>query len=334
MGRLLTVAKDGIFIEGYQYDSVGRRTYEMNSLRGISGRAYTYSDEDHLLTAGDVTYEFSLDGFLTTKMQGGNVTQYNYSSRGELLSVSLPDGRLIEYINDPLGRRTGKKVKGLIVEKYLWQGLTKLLAVYDGSDNLLIRFEYADARMPVAMTKGGATYYFTYEQVGSLRVVADSSGNVVKRIDYDSFGNVISDTSPGFQVPFGFAGGLHDSDTGLVRFGFRDYGPETGRWTAKDPIGFASRDTDLYGYALNDPINNIDPEGEIIMALPVIGAYIGLTAIAAGFINWFYWATHPPEIDSIKACQTYGEKEPRIAGFPKPTVTYPTPPRAPPITQK
>ncbi|MBU1388574.1 MAG: RHS repeat-associated core domain-containing protein, partial [Proteobacteria bacterium] len=61
----------------------------------------------------------------------------------------------------------------------------------------------------------------------------------------------------------GFAGGLYDADTGLVRFGYRDYDPDTGRWTAKDPIGFSGGDTDLYGYVLNDPVNFVDPEGLI-----------------------------------------------------------------------
>ena len=70
-----------------------------------------------------------------------------------------------------------------------------------------------------------------------------------------------SDTNPTFGIPFGFAGGLHDRDTGLVRFGFRDYDPDIGRRTAKDPIGFAGGDTDLYGYVLNDPVNLIDPFG-------------------------------------------------------------------------
>ena len=70
----------------------------------------------------------------------------------------------------------------------------------------------------------------------------------MKRIDYDSFGNVIDDTNPSFDIPFGFAGGLHDRDTGLVRFGYRDYAPKIGRWTAKDPILFAGGDVDLYGY--------------------------------------------------------------------------------------
>jgi YD repeat-containing protein len=152
MGRLLTVTKDATLVEEYQYGPNGTRTYEMNALRGISGRSMVYSDEDHLLTAGTTTYQYDLDGFLTTKTQGTEVTTYSYSSRGELLSVSLPDGTIIDYLHDPLGRRIAKKVDGVVIEKYLWQGLTRLLAVYDGSDSLVMRFEYADGRMPVAMT--------------------------------------------------------------------------------------------------------------------------------------------------------------------------------------
>jgi RHS repeat-associated protein len=62
-------------------------------------------------------------------------------------------------------------------------------------------------------------------------------------------------------VPFGFAGGLYDPDTGLVRFGARDYDAEVGRWTGKDPMGFKARDTNLLSYAGNDPVNRVDPGG-------------------------------------------------------------------------
>jgi RHS repeat-associated protein len=262
--RLLRVIKGGVAVEEYAYDENGVRIYEMNSLRGITGRSYQYSDEDHLVTAGEWSYQYDLDGFLTNKANSTNPTnrtQYFYSSRGELLTVILPDGKRIDYAHDPLGRRIAKLVNGAVVQKYLWQGMTRLLAVYNGSNALLLRFEYADARMPVAMTAGGARYYLGYDQVGSLMAVADGSGSVVKRITYDSFGSILEDTNPGFGVPFGFAGGLHDRDTGLVRFGYRDYDPEVGRWTAKDPIGFAGGDTDLYGYVLNNPINAVDPLG-------------------------------------------------------------------------
>ncbi|OPY89127.1 MAG: hypothetical protein A4E71_00068 [Smithella sp. PtaU1.Bin162] len=74
-------------------------------------------------------------------------------------------------------------------------------------------------------------------------------------------GNVITDTNPQFMVPFNFAGGLYDPDTGLIRCWHRDYNPDTGRWTAKDPILFKGGDSDLYGYVLNDPVSSIDEDG-------------------------------------------------------------------------
>ena len=274
LGRLVSVTKDGTLVEEYRYGPNGNRTFERNLLRGIAGRFYTYSDEDHLLAAGDATYQYDADGSLTSKTRGSQVTEYRYSSRGELLSATLPSGTLIEYLHDPLGRRIGKKVNGVITEKYLWQGMTRLLAVYDGSDNLLMRFQYADSRMPVSMTRGGATYYLTYDQVGSLRTVSDATGSLVKRIDYDSFGNILSDSNPSLSMPFGFAGGIFDPHTTLVRFGFRDYDPDTGRWTAKDPILFGGEDTNLYGYVQNDPVNFADPDGEHpVLAALLAGAY-------------------------------------------------------------
>jgi RHS repeat-associated protein len=286
MGRLLTVTKDGTLVEEYQYDSVGTRTYEMNTQRGIAGRTFTYDEEDHLLTAGGDVYQYDADGYLQSKSTGSGDTTYTYSSRGELLSVALPDSTLIEYVHDPLGRRVAKKIDGTIVAEYLWQGLVRLLAVYDGAGSMTMRFEYADGRMPVRMITGEGTYYPAYDQVGSLRLVSDASGSVVKRIDYDTFGNIIGDTAPSFKVPFGFAGGLHDRDTGLVRFGSRDYDPDVGRWTAKDPILFAGGSVDLYGYCLNDPVNLVDPLGLIVEANPfsILDVYFPKITISSGFV--------------------------------------------------
>ena len=99
MGRLISVTKDGTMVEEYTYNLNGSRDYEMNSLRGITGRSMSYSDEDHLLTAGDTTYQYDLDGFLTTKTEGSDTTHYSYSSRGELQSVTFHDSAFIEYIH-------------------------------------------------------------------------------------------------------------------------------------------------------------------------------------------------------------------------------------------
>ena len=107
----------------------------------------------------------------------------------------------------------------------------------------------------------GFIAYLFYDQVGSLRVVADSNGTMIKSILYDPFGSVIKDTNPSLHIPLGFAGGLHDRDIGFVRFGWRDYDPYTARWTAPDPMGDAGGDEDWYGYCLDDPVNGVDPLG-------------------------------------------------------------------------
>ena len=107
----------------------------------------------------------------------------------------------------------------------------------------------------------GTVYRFITDHLGSVRLVVNAeTGAVVQRMDYDAFGRVLQDTSPGFQ-PFGFAGGLYDDDTGLVRFGARDYEAYTGRWTAKDPILFDGGQINLYSYVDSDPVNALDVEG-------------------------------------------------------------------------
>jgi len=205
------------------------------------------------------------DGYLTAKtLPDGSLYTYSYNTLGALTDVTLPDGTQIHYITDPMNRRIAKEVNGTIVEKYLWEDLTTLLAVYDGNNDLIQRFEYADGRMPLSMTdKEGKRYYLHYDQVGSLHAVSDTNHNIIKEITYDTYGNIINDTNRSLKVPFGFAGGLYDPDTKLTHFGFREYDAYTGKWTSKDPIGFAGGDSNLYGYVLGDPVSGFDPDGLI-----------------------------------------------------------------------
>ncbi len=134
--------------------------------------------------------------------------------------------------------------------------------MYDKDDKLLQRFEYADGRMPLSFTdNSGDRFYISYNQIGSPRAITDRNGNILKTLTYDSFGTIIADSNPTFKIPFGFAGGLYDSDTKLTRFGYRDYDASTGKWTAKDPIGFDGGDSNLYGYVLGDPVGFVDIDG-------------------------------------------------------------------------
>ena len=128
--------------------------------------------------------------------------------------------------------------------------------------------------------RDGNRYYLHYDQVGSLRAISDASHNIVKEITYDTYGNILSDSNPSFKVPFGFAGGLYDSDTKLTHFGYREYDAYTGKWTAKDPILFAGGDSNLYGYVLGDPVNWIDHVG--------LNSFDPLTGIPKDIIQLVY----------------------------------------------
>ena len=79
-------------------------------------------------------------------------------------------------------------------------------------------------------------------------------------------------------MPVGFAGGLTDPDTGFVRFGWRDYDPAVGRFTAPDPLGDTGGDHDVYEYCVDDPVSMCDPEGLI----PVPLLFLAGKALALG----------------------------------------------------
>jgi RHS repeat-associated protein len=163
---------------------------------------------------------------------------------------------------DCQNRRIGKWVNGTLAQGLAYEGQFMPVAKLDGSDNIVSCFVYATTlNVPDYMIRGGTTYRIVADHLGSARLVVDSTtGDIVQRMDYDEFGNVLNDTNPGFQ-PFGFAGGIYDRDTGLVRFGARDYDAEVGRWTAKDPILFAGAQANLCAYVDNDPVNSGDPRG-------------------------------------------------------------------------
>jgi RHS repeat-associated protein len=194
-------------------------------------------------------------------MPGVGTSSYSYDVFGNLTGATLPDGRVVEYILDGRYRRVGKRVSGALVAGWLYSG-RRVVAELDGAGTVVSRFVWGTRRtVPEYFVKGGSTYRILADHLGSPRLVVDATtGAVVQRMDFDEWGNVVQDTSPGFQ-PFGFAGGLHDRDTGLVRFGARDYDPELGRWTTKDPILLSGRDLNVFAYAGNDPVNRVDPSG-------------------------------------------------------------------------
>lgn len=167
---------------------------------------------------------------------------------------------VIEYVHSPSGQRLAKKVDGVVREKYFWSGMTNLLAFweYDAFGVLQHTTTFDPGN---GFTRDGVKYFVAHDQVGSVRAVIDTSGAIVKELEYDSFGNLTNETNTTFRVPRTYANGLHDPDTSLIRFGYRDYDPNVGRWTAKDPIFFDGGQANLYVYVGNSPVMYMDPYG-------------------------------------------------------------------------
>jgi RHS repeat-associated protein len=257
-GRLTDVTTSSATTH-YGYDDNGNRTSMQTASGTISA---TYDAQDRLTTYDGATYFYSANGELQKKIDAQGTTLYNYDVLGNLQTCTLPDGKVIEYVIDASNRRVGKKVNGTLVTGWIYGDQLRILAETDGNGAIMKRFVYGSrVNVPDYMIWQGSTYRIVADHLGSPRYVLEATaGALAQEMTYDNFGNVVTDSNVGFQ-PFGFAGGLYDRDTKLVRFGARDYDPAAGRWTAKDLIGFEGGDANLYDYVFADPVNFVDPFG-------------------------------------------------------------------------
>jgi RHS repeat-associated protein len=199
--------------------------------------ASTYDAQDRLLSRGAVTYGWDALGGRRSRTEGSAVTQYVHDGLGALQSVTLPGGGVITYEYDGRHRRVAKRRDGVVEKRWVYDGQYRVAAEVDGTGTVTSRYVYgSQSHSPDYLLRGGVTYVYVKSQLGSVKLVVDATTRaVVQRLNYDAWGQVKEDSSPGFQ-PFGFAGGVYDADTKLTHFGFRDYDAQAGVWTSKDPI--------------------------------------------------------------------------------------------------
>ncbi len=257
-GRLANVKRNGEIIAAWTYDANGNRLTAGGEQGFFTG---TYNDRDQLLTYGDASYTYSPAGEMVSKTAAGQTTTYTYDTRGILTGVTLPDGRRVEYLLDANGWRVGKKVDGVVQQRRIYGRSLEVLAEVDGGGNVTSRFVFLDPLGSAAYaSKAGRTYRIISDHLGSARIVVDAStGEVVQRLDYDAWGQLLQDSKPGFQ-PFGYAGREFDPETGLVYMRARYYEPQAGRFVAPDPISLDDG-VNLYVYVGDDPQSFVDPNG-------------------------------------------------------------------------
>jgi RHS repeat-associated protein len=257
--------------EEYEYDLAGKRTsFKKNG--ALHQSSFVYNDQDQLLSFLDhatnqtVTFTYNTDGDLIERLHPGvERATYSYDHFGRLIGVTLDAAAngsvetVTSYTLDPLGRRVAKAINGVTTRRWLYGSFLYPSVEFNG-DGIPIAYFVGNVMLKVNSGADDGTYRLIRDQIGSVRSVVNvGTGEIKQRLDYDSYGNVVLDTYPGFQ-PLGFAGGLYDSHTTLVKFGFRDYDPTTGRFTTKDPIGL-NGGANVYLYAMGNPVVFVDRVG-------------------------------------------------------------------------
>ena len=123
-------------------------------------------------------------------------------------------------------------------------------------------------------------YTYHADHLGSIRFITDSVGEIVNTYDYDTYGR------PGFTLetidqPFRYTGREFDQATELYHYRARQYDPETGRFLQEDPIGFLAGDLNIQRYVGNNPVNLVDPDGQVSAGAAALNTHSAVVGGAA-----------------------------------------------------
>lgn len=250
-GRLVGVSGPGSTSQTYAYDAVGNRT---SSPEAASS---TFNAADELTTDSNFTYTYDAAGRRTSKVDRttGTTTHYAYDARGQLTSITFPDGSSTTYTYDPLGRRLSVTPSGGTTTSYVYDGANTRLE-YQGSTLAASYVASGLPDQPLEMLRGGAAYYYLEDFQGSVTALTDSAGAVKSTYGYDAFGVPTGSTGT-VTNPFTYTGREFDSKSGLYYNQARYYDAAAGSFISRDP----APSTNPYPYASGAPVDFIDPNG-------------------------------------------------------------------------
>lgn len=285
----------------YAYDKVGNRKTKTETVGAtLTSTTYQYDANDRLTTdaktSGGITttttYAYDANGNTRAKTVNGVGTFYIYDSENKLVEVKqgateVTAQTTVTFQYDAQGNRISKTeyVNGVkdkttsflvdtnlpyaqVVEEREQQGVTPatLSAVYVYGNSL------------IQQTRGGQGTFYHADGLGSTRMLSDATGAVTDAYDYEAFGNVTNQVGA-TRNDYRFAGERFDQETGFYYNRARYLNLEIGRFTTMDVVDGSPNQPitqNKYLYANADPINNIDPSGE--MSLGELGSGLNVQA--------------------------------------------------------
>ncbi len=115
--------------------------------------------------------------------------------------------------------------------------------------------------------------------------MTDEAGEVVGRVLYDPYGNIISNTIPLTLTDYLYTGQRWDENIGLYDYNARFYDPLTGGFTQPDTFFGGAAGSNRYGYVGGNPVNYRDPTGHCIDGISTAVCVAVGTATVAGLLN-------------------------------------------------
>jgi RHS repeat-associated protein len=213
----------------YDYDALGRRTIT-ESITGERLRTVYDGKGFEVIREGETFREGSL------------TTGYAPSEPSANAASNLATGERYRWISDGTSTRTRSADGYTIAEnRYGGRGVT----LYGNGEAVAVAY---------STSTGSRSMYLGKDTLGSVRSVTADTGTLEDRYEYDAFGRPYKgDLSGGMNL--GYTSKPYDTTTGLYNYGYRDYKPQTARFTTLDPL----RDgNNWFAYVNNDPVNWID----------------------------------------------------------------------------
>jgi RHS repeat-associated protein len=275
------------YTQSFGYDSLNRLTTssesgsawsQTNAYDRYGNRQIDYGGGNYNLTFSSSTNRITTSGYGYDS--AGNLTNdplhsYGFDAENKIKSV---DGVTGVYSYDGDGNRVRKNFTSGDKLRLVYSD-GRLIAEYDLSTGSLKKEYIYSAKGVVATIEPAmGTRYTTADNLGSSRVLTDSSAAVLSRHDYKPFGEEIGagvggrTSGMGFNVIDGvrqkFMHYEQDTETGLDYAGARYHSPMQGRFTSIDPVMISARTINpqswnRYSYVLNRPTTLVDPSGAI-----------------------------------------------------------------------